>query len=86
MVEMISGCGYACSECYLNSIKTCSGCSKENEFAKDCNIIACLEEKSLSHCLKCPDRYKGGKVCEVYSAALRHCPLRIATLNVKRKG
>ncbi|MEW6069164.1 MAG: hypothetical protein AB1485_00955 [Candidatus Thermoplasmatota archaeon] len=77
---MISGCGYACTECYQYLTKICSGCSRTNPVTKDCNIIVCLEEKKLPHCLKCSDRYKKGKVCEVYSSALRHCPLRLAFL------
>ncbi|PJB21834.1 MAG: hypothetical protein CO114_03255 [Euryarchaeota archaeon CG_4_9_14_3_um_filter_38_12] len=76
----ISGCGYACSECVLKENGICSSCSMENEIADVCEIMTCLKDKNLEICLKCPDRYKNGKICETYSNGLRHCPLRIGVL------
>jgi len=52
----------------------------DGEIADVCEIMTCLKDKNLEICLKCPDRYKNGKICETYSNGLRHCPLRIGVL------
>lgn len=78
----ISGCGYACSECLLKENGTCPSCSKDNEMARECGIMECLEMKGMDSCLRCPDRYKEGEICETYSDSLRHCPLRISVLKI----
>jgi len=76
----VSGCGYVCSECLLKKKGVCPGCSIDEEIAEVCEIMVCLKGKNLETCLKCPDRYKNGKICETHSNGLRHCPLRIGVL------
>jgi hypothetical protein len=76
----ISGCGYACSEWVLKENGVSSSCSMENEIEDVCPIRIGLKEKNLETCLKCPERYKNGKICETYSNGMRHCPLRIGVL------
>ncbi|MBP1561027.1 MAG: DUF3795 domain-containing protein [Oscillospiraceae bacterium] len=52
-----SRCGLLCSECENREACGCEGCLdlEEGNWAGDCEIKKCCEEKQLEHCGKCPD-------------------------------
>lgn len=52
-----SRCGLLCDECENREKCDCPGCLEleEGNWAGDCDIKKCCEEKQLDHCGLCPD-------------------------------
>ena len=51
-----SRCGKNCSQCQMKIDELCAGCFEleEGNWAGDCEIKACCEDKALEHCGLCP--------------------------------
>lgn len=57
MPNCVSRCGMDCNSCINREECGCPGCLEleEGNWAGDCEIKKCCEEKQLEHCGLCPD-------------------------------